>query len=142
MKNDGIVYIKEAWATEKQYDHLKPRELPHTIKIFYLLDGYDSSTMGKWRSPLFMPAWAARDFIKILSVTLQRLWDMTEADAVAEGFQALTESGSGFLHVIPARTPFATCWDSINPKLKWSTNPWVWKYCFELTSSPAGGLER
>ena len=64
----GIVYIKEAWATEKQYDHLKPRDIPATAKIFYPLDGYDSQSMGKKRSPLFLPEKFARYFIKITGV--------------------------------------------------------------------------
>ncbi len=83
----GIVYIKEAWAAERRFDHLKPRDIPHTAKIFYLLDGYDQSTMGKKRSPLFMPAWAARYFYKVTAVRAELFQEsaMSADDLLAEG---------------------------------------------------------
>ncbi len=88
-----VVYIKEAWETEKQYDDLPPRLIPKTARIWHIprtiLRGLQNLTpVGKWRSPLFMPAWAARRFVKILSNDPQRLQDITEEDATAEGFKA------------------------------------------------------
>ena len=79
------VYIKEAWATENQYNHLKPSEIPRTAKIFYLSDGYDPFTMGIRRSPLFMPAWVARYFITIIDARVERLQSINFEDCLAEG---------------------------------------------------------
>ena len=120
--NGEIVYIKEAWATEKQYNHLKPREVPNNAKIFYLLDGYDLSTMGKKRSPLFLPEKFARYFVKILGVSLGRLGSMVESDAHAEGVDSLVT--------------FMKLWDSINKNQKWDTNPFCWRIEFEEVEKP------
>jgi len=138
----SVVYIKEAWASEKQYDHLKPREIPHTAKIFYLLDGYDQATMGKKRSPLFMPAWAARYFIQITDVRAERLQEITEIDALNEGAEAWYKTapntdGAGYIwdskgHVMG----FARLWDTINkPPYDWQSNPWVWRYEFKVSKN-------
>jgi len=127
MKDDGVVYIKEAWAAEKQYDHLKPREIPHIATIFYLLEGYDPSTMGKKRSPLFMPERFARTFLSILDVRPERLQDITNADAKLEG---VTFDGREY------RLTYADLWDSINKKQTWESNPWVWRISFKEVTRP------
>ena len=125
-----IVYIKEAWSTENQYNHLKPRDIPRTAKIFYLLDGYDPFTMGKVRSPMFMMEWMARDYQKFTGVRAERLQEITEEDAVAEGMtgRLYWEATGSFLTC--ARDVFQWYWDSINLQQKWDTNPFVWRYSF------------
>ena len=111
------------------------------------------------RTPLFMPAWAARYIILITGRKHQRLQEITEADVVAEGMEifgweyAATDDGSGDMFFyweppdyktrMPAWAYWATScecatsiyesyWDSINPKQPWESNPEVWKYTFEL----------
>ena len=112
-----VLYIKEAWAVNPTYDDLKPSQIPHDAFVTYLNDRYNAMLIGKKRSPLFMPAWAARYFIQITDVSSERLQDITEKDAIAEG----VELGS-------ARGHFSILWDSINPKYSWSSNPFVWVY--------------
>lgn len=47
--------IKETWATENQYNHLKPSEVPRTAKIWYLADEqYNPQIMGKVRSAMLL----------------------------------------------------------------------------------------
>lgn len=78
-------------------------------------------------SPLFMPAWAARDFIKITDVRPKRLQEITELEAEAEG---APEHGlnAGLLW-------YKKLWDSINPKYPFSSNPWCWRYEFKPLSN-------
>jgi len=45
----------------------------------------------KWRSPLFMPEWAARYFLKILAVRAERLQEITYGDCIAEGIEEILE---------------------------------------------------
>jgi len=133
-----VVYIKEAWATEKQYDHLKPSEIPHTAKIFYVSGGVGewpiNLPIGKLRSPLFMPAWAARHLIKFTDVKAQRLQEITEGDAVKEGtpindfFPVNTAAIAGLSTV----DYYAELWDTINPKYPFESNCWVFAYSFNL----------
>lgn len=55
-KIEETVYIKEAWATENRYNHLKPSLIPRTAKIWYLGDiQNDPFQIGIKRSPMFMP---------------------------------------------------------------------------------------
>ncbi len=65
-----VVYIKEAWAVERQLDTWTVYN--RNEHIFYK-DDIDKAFVGRWRSPLFMPEWAARDFIKIKDVRAERL---------------------------------------------------------------------
>ena len=87
-----VVYVKEAWATEKVFDNTPPCDISHDAYIsFKMTPEYNkhiNSLLGRWRSPLFMPAWAARYFIQILSNDPERLQEITEEDAVKEGLKA------------------------------------------------------
>jgi len=123
-----VVYIKETWVTENQYNHLKPREIPHTAKIFYLLGGYDPFTMGKIRSPLFLMEWMARYFIKIKDVRPERLHEISDEDCKAEGTNYNKPWGFADGYV----NSFAWIWDSRNPTYPFTGNYWVWRYEFEL----------
>lgn len=129
-----IVYIEEAWATENQFNHLKPSEIPHTAQIFYTNDSYDPFTMGKVRSPLFLPTWTARSFIQITGVGIGRLQGISWQDCLKEGvieeqdtFYPFNNKQVGYS--VP-QGAFAYLWDSINPKHPWVKNEWVFIFSF------------
>ena len=132
-----VLYIKEAWLTDKLYDYLKPSDIPQggrTVGIWYWSGGNHyadklANAVGKARSSLFMPAWAARHFIKIKDVGAERLQEISDFDAIAEGI-------TQFNDLEPPRRGFKELWDILNPKYPWSTNPWLWRYVFELTEAP------
>jgi hypothetical protein len=86
-----VVYIKEVWSTEKKYDDLKPSDIPKTAHIWFDDDAPHPVRFipGRWRSPLFMPAWTARYFIKIKDVRPERLQEITEEEARLEGFKTI-----------------------------------------------------
>lgn len=79
-------------------------------------------------SPLFMPRWASRITLEITGVRVERLNEISEADAEAEGidlqgFRSTTFGIAGREH----RINFHTLWDSINgTKHPWASNPFVW----------------
>ncbi len=131
------VYIKESWWSESGDIYYKSdwgNGLP--VNMFYA-----GMKEGKWRSPLFMPAWAARSFCQITNVYPEKLQAITEADAIAEGAPCgyILASPTIFHKGLPnyTETPkdyrmgFQRLWDSINKEHPWSGNWWVWKYCFE-----------
>jgi hypothetical protein len=77
---------------------------------------------------LMQPAREADLVIRIESVRLERLQDITEADAIAEGLQPKPWGP-------PAVRLFALIWDEINGIDKphsWDANPWVWVYQFKV----------
>jgi hypothetical protein len=92
----------------------------------------------KWRTPIFMPRWASRITLEITNIRVQRVQEISEADAIAEGVRQLRDGsgtyagreGPGNL-VTPwptAKEAFADGWDAINAKrgFSWSSNVWVW----------------
>ncbi len=85
-----------------------------------------------YHSPLMMPAWTARDFIQITDVRGERVQEITEDDAIAEGIQRSEKTG----RFLPMNCDYATwafqfLWDSINPKYPWGSNSWNWRYEFK-----------
>lgn len=89
--------------------------------------------MLKWRwqkdilPGMFMPQEAARYFIEITGVEAQRLQEITENDAIAEGVD--TDS------VAPPIMCFSVLWGTINkPPYDWQGNPYVFKYTFKLVN--------
>jgi hypothetical protein len=91
---------------------------------------------GKWRPSIHMPDWAARIRRRVVSVTVERLQDISEADAVREGFEAVPVHGEwvigGRETHWSARKPFADTWDAIYAAkgIGWAVNPWVWRIEF------------
>lgn len=77
----------------------------------------------KARPARFMPRWASRITLLVTGVRVERVQDITEADAIAGGCGFGHNYGDG-----TARTGFAMLWDSINAKrgAGWDVNPWVW----------------
>lgn len=88
-----------------------------------------------WRSPLFMPRWASRITLEITGVRVERLQDISEADARAEGIryhEASKTYGEG-LCFGTATAAFQHLWDRINGKAHpWQSNPWCWVVAFRL----------
>lgn len=89
-----------------------------------------------WRSPLFMPRWASRITLEVVEVRLERLQNITEADAVAEGCSPSHwrhEDGpkpeAGLPHSYAVER-YRRLWESINGKGSWDLNPWVWAITF------------
>ena len=75
-----------------------------------------------------MPRWASRITLEITSVRVERLQDISEADALAEG---VTDDGSLVTDLAGndrggAFAAFATLWEVINGAGSWDDNPWVW----------------
>lgn len=78
--------------------------------VYYKAD--NPTPIYQWNSPIFMPRWASRFLKELTGVSAARPQDMTEADAIAEGFNNLAE--------------FAAYWDIINPAYPFTSNPWWW----------------
>ena len=88
-----------------------------------------------WESSMVMPDWAARIRRRVVSVTVERVQDITEEDAVREGF----EMGVVENYSTTARDNFSAAWESIYAAkgLGWDVNPWVWRIEFASENEPA-----
>lgn len=108
----------------------------------------DSGEPGcKWTPSIFMPRWASRLTLELTEVRVQRLQEISEEDARAEGMQfhdGLGIGHSGWRHDLnygsvegTAREAFAVAWDLINGKrAPWASNPWAW--CLSFRRVEAG----
>ena len=99
----------------------------------------------KWRPAIQMPKWAARMWLEITGMRIERLQDISERDAEAEGIEWVDHGAGktyrdikepktmGYCWVDPS-VPFQDLWDSLNKALGygWDLNPWVWVIEFRL----------
>lgn len=109
-----------------------PSAWPKDSPIWYWADG--EPTHGDWTKPrpsIHMPRWASRITLEITSVRVERLQEISEVDAAAEGMQFSTDhigpwSGTGERWWDSARWAFKDLWLSINGPDSWTANTWVW----------------
>ncbi|MBH2876110.1 hypothetical protein ACTVNX_16255 [Serratia nevei] len=83
----------------------------------------DTQYEGTWRPSIHMPRWASRITLEITAVRVERLNDISEEDAKAEGVKAGVSPGhEHMMHQVA----FSELWQSIYGAENWSANPWVW----------------
>lgn len=83
----------------------------------------------KWRPSIFMPRWVSRITLELTDVRVQRLQEITEEDARAEGVvpQEWVDANQFRSHCFA----FHNIWEEINgAKASWASNPWVWSITF------------
>ncbi|MBO1609359.1 hypothetical protein GBL98_21100 [Yersinia pseudotuberculosis] len=84
----------------------------------------------KWTPSIHMPRWASRINLLITGVRVERLQDISEQDAAAEG--CLYGKGNGEIDLaVRPENHFPTLWASIYGAESWQANPWVWVIDFE-----------
>lgn len=95
----------------------------------------------KKRPSIFMPRWASRLTLQVTGVRAERIQDISEEDAKAEGVTIPVSQDGQWLQCLTReyvpkkptyREHFIMLWESINLKrgYGWDSNPWVWKYSF------------
>lgn len=114
-----LLWVRETWAMHDEY-------------IIYRADLDDWACLDdcpdhKWKPSIFMPKTACRLWLKVKSVRVERVQEISEDDAICEG----TKGGGG--HPDFWAGAFHDLWDSINAKrgYGWDKNPWVWVIEFE-----------
>jgi hypothetical protein len=101
----------------------------------------------QWRPSIHMPKWAARIWLEITGVRVERLQDISEEDAKAEGVHQfpdtgrwkdyVPERGAPLLSHATARDSFFSLWEAINGTASLAANPWVWALTFRRVESPS-----
>lgn len=99
----------------------------------------DGGDPPPWRSPIIMPRWASRITLDVIAVRVERLQEISEADARAEGsdlqgFRSLPDGIAGREY----RISFSALWESIHGPESWDANPLVWVIEFKRVE---GGAE-
>ncbi|MFV5212728.1 hypothetical protein ACLIIZ_03235 [Azonexus caeni] len=73
---------------------------------------------------IHMPRWASRILLEITAVRVERLHDISEADAMKEGAEPVLVPPDG--GSCPHAEGFRELWESINGAGSWGADPWVW----------------
>lgn len=92
---------------------------------------------ASWRPSIFMPRWASRLTLEVKKVRVERLQEISDRDARAEGV-TLNCSGDHLSHDVACHIEhYEDLWDSINEKrgFGWAKNPWVWVVEFQRVQS-------
>ena len=130
------LWVRENWRTLESLDHVKPRDLYAGTPVHYNADEkpeFDILDYGRGRPSIHMPRIFARIILEITGIRIERLQDISEADARAEGIGPClglsTCGGSDQCHDCEYDHPrewFQNLWESINGPGSWAVNPWVW----------------
>lgn len=142
---DGVRYLAD--------DHFRPIEdakgaADQWVALHHYRGGNGGGRLGLVVPGIHMPRWASRITLEITEVRVERLQDINEADAKAEGSDPLhwvdpidpvDRTAFDLIdwplkeQANPHRNGYAMLWESINgrrPGLSWDANPWVWAVSF------------
>lgn len=127
-----ILWVRETWSHDgDEYRYKADDEMP---------DGWHTTA---WRPSIHMPKEAARIFLRVKDVRIERLQDITPSDIDAEGCKEWGYSVKTGELLPSSPTRFKIVWDkTIKPadlkRFGWSANPWVWVIEFERCEKPEG----
>lgn len=143
-KPSDRLWVRETWAAlysdhSAMYGPLLGRKPSH---IAYRGDHADPNGDGPdnpmpWRPSIHMPRWASRITLEVTGVRVERVQDISEADAEAEGTTLEEDHGDCIAQYNTHRLAFSFLWDRINAKrgYGWDANPWVWVVEFRRVQS-------
>ena len=142
QKNDGKEWLMRCpygdindilWVRETWFD-----------AGFYFIYRADSIDDGfKWRPSIFMPKEANRIKLEITGIRVEKLCDITEEDAMAEGSErGIYRTGPKYTqfhlelnHHASYKDGYKFIWETINGKDSWGKNPWVWVLSFKKVNA-------
>ena len=122
-----ILYVRETW-----------KKAPNGYYYYEDWQRNDIADITKWKPSIHMPKEAARIWLKVMNVRVERLQEITEVQAQAEGCNSGLLTGA-----CTARGQFEDLWNSTVKKSDidrygWDANPYVWVISFERCEKPEG----
>ena len=154
-----VIWVRETWQHTKSAINLSLDDENSGYIYKASQNGKDwekNTEEWKWKPSLFMPKEACRIFLKVVSVHAERLQDIDEQSAIAEGIEDMLlnvdVSSNAYRNYMVTKKDFEadhwshvandaiesyqTLWQKINGKKSWDENPWVWVYKFERIEKP------
>lgn len=152
VREEHLIYWEElshCWIVQYKDDTIKNfyyKQL--SLDLNYRLK--KRKTIGKWQRGRFLPKELCRIWLEVVSVRVERLQDISESDAIAEGIGCGFQLNSGYpdyQHVNngvcevtqdTAAMSFCSLWQTIHEgkNSDWNNNPWVWVIEFKQIEKP------
>ena len=143
-----ILWVRETWVMHNRSKYrFYLTYQSGDLWIKYKADGVENYETGEkilWKPSIFMPKHVCRIKLEITDIRVEKLCDITEKDAMAEGIKEVilsrvkyvngdktwTDYSSDYWFTNPIES-YRTLWESINGKGSWEKNPWVWCISFK-----------
>lgn len=132
------LWVREAWAPISACTHDDPGAAALAAGGFYRADdGTTDGEIARWRPSIHMPRSASRITLVVADVRIQRLQDISEDDAKAEGPGFVGKHSGQVCESVAAhrlgrgprwrnaRDWYADLWDTLHGRDAWAANPWV-----------------
>lgn len=158
------LWTKEAYRVSKRHDGMAPRDLePRTMTVFYEAGGSRANDdkgawlvdptypighpawVGRYRNSMFMMRWMSRLTLEVTAVSIERLQDISEADAIDEGIERRRDAGddpscwrvygTADTYTSDPISSYQSLWETINGIGSWDINPYVWRVAFRKVES-------
>lgn len=133
-----LIYARETW----QHANFALGPYQEGAPTFYRADYLHESDPDyadaertirrNWLPSIHMPKSAARIWLEITGVRVERLQDISTEDCIAEGLSTTLREHDAEVNL---KQQFKELWESTGAD--WSANPWVWVYDFKLIEPPA-----
>lgn len=135
------LWVRETWQGplfEGEFGDVDLSAIRNPKHCVYAADGgpapefmdAEDNLLQRWKPAIHMPRWACREVLPVLGVRAERLQDISEADALAEGI-VRTRGGFGLpdgshYHATDPRQSYFSLWEAINGPSSVEANPLVW----------------
>lgn len=128
------LWVREAWRVEHRFNTHSP--IPHDSAVQYPADDPLSVWDSRLRPSTQLPRWASRLTYIVTDVRVQRVQDITEADAMAEGGHAVrTLSEGSIAFSAPSHVEsFRGLWNHRHGPDAWARNDWVAAITFDVVA--------
>lgn len=142
------LYVREAcWIASPGWTDSPINPMgPHRQEVAYVADDRSGYTAGaakdykiRQRPSIHMPRWASRLTLTVTEVRVQRLQDISEADAIAEGLEWVAPGKWAVDRTLPIigddpRVVYSELWNSLHtkPGTSWEDNPWILAISFTV----------
>lgn len=129
------LWVRETFAPHDEPENHQHAKAGYTYRADW--DIHDDAELRdfKWKPSIFMPRDASRITLELIDVRAERLQQISESDALAEGAldpgweDGIPGGPVSTSHV--ARLAFESLWCGINGRKSWDSNPWVWALTFK-----------
>ena len=99
FKKGDYLYVRETWCDDRQFTH---DDTPgqYIFKADFPIEGWSDAKEFRWKPSIHMPKEAARIFLKVTRVRVERLQDITEEQALAEGIRGYSKDGKLYKYAV------------------------------------------